>query len=63
MYGGPRALKGHGEHRYYYFMVVALREALDGGKLSEVAKKEELAKECEGRVCGWGEWVGVSERK
>jgi phosphatidylethanolamine-binding protein (PEBP) family uncharacterized protein len=62
VYGGPRALKGHGPHRYY-FMVIALKEKLDTSKLSPVAKKAELAKEIEGKVLGWGEWIGVSERK
>jgi phosphatidylethanolamine-binding protein (PEBP) family uncharacterized protein len=62
VYGGPRALKGHGPHRYY-FMVVALKEKLDVSKMSPVAKTAELAREIEGKVLGWGEWVGVSERK
>jgi phosphatidylethanolamine-binding protein (PEBP) family uncharacterized protein len=62
VYGGPRALKGHGEHRYFY-QVVALKETLDQKNLSQVAKKAELAKEIEGKVLAWGEWVGVSERK
>lgn len=61
-YGGPRALKGHGPHRYY-FMVVALKENLDVSKMSPVAKTAELAKEIEGKVLAWGEWIGVSERK
>jgi phosphatidylethanolamine-binding protein (PEBP) family uncharacterized protein len=62
VYGGPRALKGHGPHRYYY-MVVALNEKLDTSRVSPVAKNFELAKEIEGKVLGWGEWIGVSERK
>jgi phosphatidylethanolamine-binding protein (PEBP) family uncharacterized protein len=62
VYGGPRALKGHGEHRYFY-QIVALKEPIDQEKLSEVPKKAELAKEIEGKVLAWGEWVGVSERK
>lgn len=62
VYGGPKALKGHGPHRYY-FMVVALKEKLDTSKLSPIAKNAELAKEIEGKVLGWGEWIGISERK
>jgi phosphatidylethanolamine-binding protein (PEBP) family uncharacterized protein len=62
VYGGPRALKAHGPHRYY-FMVVALKEKLDASKMSPAAKRAELAKEIEGKVLGWGEWMGVSERK
>ena len=63
-YGGPKPLRGHGEHRYFY-QVIALGEALDAGKMSKVATKEELGRELsmEGRVLGWGEWVGVAERK
>jgi hypothetical protein len=40
---------------------VALKEKL--GKMSTPAKKSQLAKECEGKVVGWGEWIGVAERK
>ncbi len=62
VYGGPRALKAHGPHRYY-FMVVALKEKLDTSKLSPTAKLAEVATESEGKVLAWGEWIGVSERK
>lgn len=68
VYTGPMPLKGHGEHRYFY-QVVALRKELefDG---DESAKREggatyvdilrRLNKE---DIVGWGEWVGVCERK
>ncbi|CAM6097247.1 unnamed protein product [Calypogeia fissa] len=62
VYDGPRALKGHGPHRYF-FMVVALGEKLDDSQLSAVPRRKELAKELQGKVLGWGEWMGVSERK
>jgi len=54
----------HGEHRYFY-QVIALGEALDRAKLSEIATKEDLATEVsvEGRILAWGEWIGVAERK
>ncbi|KAJ5108395.1 hypothetical protein N7456_005070 [Penicillium angulare] len=57
-----KPLLGHGAHRYF-FTLVALREPIDTTKLSEVATIEEVAKAIEGKVVGWGEWVGVYERK
>ena len=33
------------------------------GNMSTPAKRVELAKECEGKIVGWGEWIGVAERK
>lgn len=61
VYIAPGPMRGHGPHRYFFF-VVALKEGLDG-KLSTRAKKNELVKACEGKVLGWGEWIGVAERK
>ncbi|KAE8453195.1 hypothetical protein EG329_011262 [Mollisiaceae sp. DMI_Dod_QoI] len=63
VYSGPKPLKGHGEHRYFY-EVIALSETIgiEGKGLSVPAKKDELVKGCEGKVLGWGEWVGVAER-
>ena len=40
---------------------MALKEKL--GEMSTPAKRDQLAKECEGKVVGWGEWIGVAERK
>ncbi len=62
VYSGPRPPVGHGEHRYF-FQVVALRERLDLQKMKPVATREEVLREMEGRVCGWGEWIGVWENK
>ncbi len=59
VYAGPRPLRGHGPHRYFY-QVIALKESL--GKLDAPVKKDTLVKSCEGKVLGWGEWVGVAER-
>ncbi|KAH8816094.1 phosphatidylethanolamine-binding protein [Xylogone sp. PMI_703] len=59
VYAGPRPLRGHGRHRYF-FQVVAL-----GGKvqLGRAPKREEILEEVERRgVLGWGEWVGIAER-
>jgi phosphatidylethanolamine-binding protein (PEBP) family uncharacterized protein len=62
VYSGPKPLRGHGEHRYFYF-VIALKEGLDEGKMGKVPTKEELVAQCEGKVLGWGEWIGIAERK
>jgi phosphatidylethanolamine-binding protein (PEBP) family uncharacterized protein len=62
IYSGPKALKGHGPHRYF-FLVVGLTEPLNEKNLSGIAKPEEIAKEIDGKVAGWGKWIGVSERK
>jgi phosphatidylethanolamine-binding protein (PEBP) family uncharacterized protein len=61
-YIGPRPLLGHGPHRYW-FVLVGLQQPVDPKALSAVATKEELAREIEGKVVGWGSWVGVFERK
>jgi phosphatidylethanolamine-binding protein (PEBP) family uncharacterized protein len=60
VYAPPRPLKGHGPHRYFFF-VIALSEGL-GLEMSTPAKKDELIKACEGKVLGWGEWIGVANR-
>ncbi|TVY35484.1 UPF0098 protein, partial [Lachnellula subtilissima] len=64
VYAGPRPLRGHGEHRYFY-QLIALGEGLDVGKMSKVATLEEIGREVsvEGRMLAWGEWIGVAERK
>lgn len=58
---GARPIVNHGPHRYL-FQVVALKEALDLGALSEIATPEELKEDLVGKVAGWGEWIGVYER-
>jgi phosphatidylethanolamine-binding protein (PEBP) family uncharacterized protein len=62
IYGGPRPLLNHGPHRYFY-TVVALSQPVDVSKLSPRPGKDELAVAIEGKVLGWGEWIGVYERK
>lgn len=65
VYGAPRPLEGHGEHRYFY-QLIAVGKRADGKKedegLSAVAKYGELLGMCEGRVLGWGDWIGVAIR-
>ncbi|KAJ5103929.1 hypothetical protein N7532_004458 [Penicillium argentinense] len=62
IYIPPRPLLGHGSHRYF-FTLVALGQPLDVSKLSQVPTDQEIATAIEGNVVGWGEWVGVYERK
>ena len=62
VYLGPRPVLGHGEHRYM-FDVVGLKEKIDRKALSEMPSKEELSKAIEGKVVGWGRWLGTFERK
>lgn len=62
VYIPPRPLVGHGSHRYF-FTLVALTEPLDSSGLSALPTIEEVAAAIEGRVFGWGEWVGSYERK
>ncbi|KAJ5989543.1 hypothetical protein N7481_004753 [Penicillium waksmanii] len=62
IYIPPRPLLGHGEHRYF-FTLVALSAPIDSSKLSDLPTIQEIAQAVEGNVVGWGEWVGVFERK
>ncbi|KAK8215906.1 phosphatidylethanolamine-binding protein [Phyllosticta capitalensis] len=61
-YGGPRPLLGHGPHRYFY-QLVALKEALAVDELGPKPTKEAVAEAINGKIAGWGAWVGVFERK
>ncbi|KAL2057681.1 hypothetical protein ABVK25_002065 [Lepraria finkii] len=60
-YGGPKPLMGHGPYRYIY-QLVALKEPVDVEKLGSVTEDVLRAAIVE-RVVGWGERVGVYERK
>ncbi|KZF26793.1 PEBP-like protein [Xylona heveae TC161] len=63
VYSGPRPLLNHGPHRYWY-QVIALKEPLDRTVLSSpLATKKEIAQAIQGKVVGWGAWIGVYERK
>ncbi|OJJ42843.1 hypothetical protein ASPZODRAFT_28925 [Penicilliopsis zonata CBS 506.65] len=61
-YIAPKPLLGHGPHRYFYTLI-ALGEPINRDKLSTVTTADEVAREIEGKVVGWGEWVGSFERK
>ena len=62
VYSGPRPPVAHGEHRYF-FQIVALREKLRLKKMQAVATRADVLRDMEGKVCGWGEWIGVYENK
>lgn len=53
---------GHGPHRYFY-QLVALKEAVDVEKLGGKVTKDGLGAAIVGKVAGWGQWIGVYERK
>ncbi len=59
---GARPVLGHGPHRYHY-QVVALDTSLDSSLLSKETTKEEVIEMIDGKVLGWGQWVGIYERK
>lgn len=61
-YSGPRPLLGHGPHRYFY-QLIALDQPLEIKVLGPKATKTKIAEAIEGKVVGWGSWVGVCERK
>ncbi|KAK8166361.1 phosphatidylethanolamine-binding protein [Phyllosticta citrichinensis] len=60
-YGAPKSLLGHGPHRYFY-QLVALREALAVDSLGPDPTRETVAEATNGKVAGWGVWMGVFER-
>ncbi|OAP62402.1 hypothetical protein AYL99_04605 [Fonsecaea erecta] len=62
LYSGPRPPVGHGEHRYF-FQVVALNDCLDTAKMKPVATRDDVLREMQGKICGWGEWIGIFEQK
>ena len=62
VYIPPRPLLGHGPHRYFYTLV-ALNEPIDTSKLSPLPTIEEVVRAIDGKIVGWGQWVGVYERQ
>ncbi|OAL20181.1 hypothetical protein AYO20_11545 [Fonsecaea nubica] len=62
LYSGPRPPVGHGEHRYF-FQVVALKTRLDTKKMKPLATRDDVLREIQGKICAWGEWIGIFEHK
>lgn len=62
IWGGPKPVLGHGLHRYM-FQIVGLSSSIDGRYSSEIPTRSELEKAVDGKVVGWGMWIGTYERK
>jgi phosphatidylethanolamine-binding protein (PEBP) family uncharacterized protein len=62
IYLPPSPPPGDGPHKYFY-QVVGLSDNLDLDSFSSIPSRKELASAIEGKVAGWGAWVGVCERK
>jgi phosphatidylethanolamine-binding protein (PEBP) family uncharacterized protein len=58
VYLPPRPWPGHGPHRCF-FQVVALKERLDRKEVGESPTAAQLRAMVDGKVAGWGAWVGV----
>lgn len=58
----PKPLKGSGPHRIY-FQIIAVKETVDKRELSQFPTKSSFYGLIEGKIVGWGEWIGVVERK
>ncbi|KAL5355259.1 phosphatidylethanolamine-binding protein [Aspergillus floccosus] len=61
-YMPPSPPLGRGPHRYF-FQLVALGNPLDRKRMESFASLENITSEIQGKVVGWGDWVGVYERK
>ena len=65
VWGGPKPVLGHGAHRYF-FQVVGLTETVDwdtaGTNKSGLLNKAQITRIIDGRVAGWGVWIGTYER-
>lgn len=59
VYIPPRPVVRHGPHRYFW-TVIGLSEKVDW---AEEVGLGELLKAVEGKVLGWGEWIGTYERR
>lgn len=57
VWAGPRPVRGHGVHRYFFEIIGLHGVELDGG-----LTKDELLEKCQGKVVSWGVWIGTFER-
>lgn len=62
IYGGPRPMLNHGNHRYFYQLVALKQPLVD---LPAYPTKNNLFQVLEKRdnILAWGEWIGSYERK
>ncbi|KAL2868128.1 YbhB/YbcL family Raf kinase inhibitor-like protein [Aspergillus lucknowensis] len=61
VYVPPSPFAGHGPHRYF-FELIALNNSLETGPMNDLVTLDEVRKAIQGKVAGWGQWVGVYER-
>ncbi|KAK9803337.1 hypothetical protein WJX73_005244 [Symbiochloris irregularis] len=59
VYQGPRPPAQHGPHRYFY-QVIALSASIRDS-FSSPPSLSQVAEATQGKIVGWGEWVGVYE--
>ncbi|KAG2172727.1 hypothetical protein INT43_000074 [Umbelopsis isabellina] len=61
VYGGPKPVLNHGNHRYFY-QLVALKRPMKN--LSAFATREEILNDlADDNILAWGVWLGNYERK
>ncbi|GAB1207939.1 hypothetical protein APSETT445_006675 [Aspergillus pseudonomiae] len=53
VYLAPQPARGQGPHRYF-FELIALNHTIDQSKLSPMATFDEIARQMEGKIIGWG---------
>ena len=57
----PHPMRGSGPHRFF-FQLIALKDTVDKSDLSQFPTKSSFYGFIEGKVVGWGEWMGLVER-
>lgn len=62
IYLPPAPMPGHGPHRYF-FEIIALNERIDARRFKAPVTVDEISHAIEGKVIGWGAWIGLVERK
>ncbi|KAL4782177.1 fungal-specific transcription factor domain-containing protein [Aspergillus varians] len=60
VYVPPTPFSGDGPRRYF-FELIALNDSIETDNMSDLATLEEVKEEIQGKVSGWGQWVGVFE--
>jgi phosphatidylethanolamine-binding protein (PEBP) family uncharacterized protein len=60
VYMPPSPFFGHGPHRYF-FELIALNNSLETEPINDMVTLDEVRQAIQGKVAGWGEWVGVFE--
>jgi hypothetical protein len=66
VWAGPRPVLGHGPHRYFFQLVAVRGVDWDGEGVKAEAgamTREKLVAIIQGKVLGWGAWIGTFERR